>query len=260
MIKIGLLLTVRLKSTRLPLKALREIQGKSLIQHIIDRARNTSIFDNFVLCTSYNHQDLPLILVAIENQLKYFAGDEDNVIERLYKASNLFGFDYFINISGDNPLFSFKYTNKLVEYLQKDHGVDYIFTSGLPLGMNVQGIKVSTLKKVCEVNDIKDTEIWGYYLNQPDYFNVVELNVEQADALPVDRVTIDEESDLAMFSEIISSFHPDELITEPMLKKLFLENRSIFEINKDVVQKYPPSSQIDRINKIISSNFQSKSA
>ena len=74
--KIGFLITARLKSTRLPRKILKNLHGKTVIERIIDRAKEVVNISEIVLCTSVNPHDKLLIDVAEKNNISYFIGDE----------------------------------------------------------------------------------------------------------------------------------------------------------------------------------------
>jgi len=62
--KVGYLITGRLKSTRLPGKLLLEIKGKPILSHMIDRLKLAKNVDEIVICTSDNEQDMPLGRIA----------------------------------------------------------------------------------------------------------------------------------------------------------------------------------------------------
>ncbi|MBA7580932.1 hypothetical protein ES708_22830 [subsurface metagenome] len=78
--KIGFLITARLKSTRLPKKIILKLNGREVIRHMIDRLKLSNILSNIIICTSNNAQDKPLIEIAKEENIDYFLGDEDDVI------------------------------------------------------------------------------------------------------------------------------------------------------------------------------------
>ena len=63
---VGYLITARLKSTRLPFKLMKEIQGKPIISHMLDRLKLAKRVNRIVICTSKDPQDLPLLDVAAE--------------------------------------------------------------------------------------------------------------------------------------------------------------------------------------------------
>ena len=48
----------------------------------------------------------------------------------------------------------------------------------LPPGQGALGLKVSTLKKVCDIKDENDTEDWGDYFTKTGLFQIHNLEVE----------------------------------------------------------------------------------
>ena len=70
--KIGFLITARLKSSRLKLKLLKQLNGYTVIDRIIQRAKEVEECHEIILCTSKNNQDLPLVRIAQKNNIYYF--------------------------------------------------------------------------------------------------------------------------------------------------------------------------------------------
>ena len=108
--KIGFLITARLKSSRLKLKILKPLNGYSVIERVIQRAKKIEDCSDIVLCTSYVSQDLPLIRIAKDNNIFHYSGNPDDVLG-LLDAAELYQMDYFIGITADNPLFSIHHGN-----------------------------------------------------------------------------------------------------------------------------------------------------
>ena len=81
--KIGFLITARLKSSRLKFKLLKELNGASVIERVIERSKKVNNCDYVILCTSENNQDLPLVQAALDNNIFYFNGHADDVLDRL---------------------------------------------------------------------------------------------------------------------------------------------------------------------------------
>ena len=110
---IGFLITARLKSTRLKFKILKPLNGYSVIERVIQRAKQIKLCNDIVLCTSCLSQDLPLVTIAEKNNINYFKGSSDDVLQRLLDAAELFKMDYFLGITADNPLFSIYHANMI---------------------------------------------------------------------------------------------------------------------------------------------------
>jgi len=178
-LRIGFLITARLKSSRLNLKLLLPLNGYSVIERVIHRAKAVIECDDIVLCTSKLSQDLPLVRTAQGNDIYYFTGDPEDVLKRLLDASLFFGLDYFVGITADNPLFSIYHANMLVDIVRRDPSIDFVYTQGMPIGVNIYAMNVKALETVCAVKKQVDTEIWGYLIKRPEIFNVRELNVNK---------------------------------------------------------------------------------
>ena len=141
--KIGFLITARLKSTRLYLKLLLPLNGYRVIERIIQRAKSVIECDDIVLCTSNLNQDLPLVQIAKENDIYYFNGHPDDVLQRLLDASLLFNLDYFIGITADNPLFSIYHANLLIDTVKKNPSFDFVYTDKMPIGVNIYAMMMN---------------------------------------------------------------------------------------------------------------------
>ena len=75
------------------------------MQRVIDRCKATAGVDGVVLCTSDHPQDAILYDYALENRIYFYPGSQSDVLQRLEKAAIYFGFDAFLSITADNPLF-----------------------------------------------------------------------------------------------------------------------------------------------------------
>lgn len=253
--KIGFLITARLKSSRLKLKLLKELNGSTVIDRVIERAKKIKHCDHIILCTSQKKQDLPLVHAAHKNNIYYFNGDADDVLLRLHRATELFQLDQLICMTADNPLFSIKYSNQISDALKKNPLIDYIYTSGLPIGMNPYAISAKALKTICLIKEEIDTEIWGPLINRPEIFNIQEIPVSENDLIDVDRVTLDEQKDYEFLSKIFQNFPKDTLIQEKEIRELLRSNTEISKINSDIIQRSLDEKTLNRIDSFFQNNY-----
>ena len=162
---------------------------------------------------------------------------------------------YFIGIPADNPLFSIYHTNLIVDIIKREPQLDFIYTKGMPIGVNIYGIKIKALKTICEVKKEVDTEIWGYLINRPEIFNVRELEVEDYYKYPkVERITLDHYEDYLFFKKIFEKFPQDTIIDTLDVYKVLDENLDIIEINKHIKQRDLPEEVKQRIDKFFKEN------
>jgi spore coat polysaccharide biosynthesis protein SpsF len=236
MMKIGFLITARLKSSRLPFKVLMDLNGKTVIERIIDRAKMIQEISEIVVCTSTNPQDKPLVDLAKKNNVFYFNGSEEDVLQRLLDAAHFFDLDYFIGITADNPLFSIHYSNRIVDVL-KQKNPDYVKVSGLPFGTATYGLKVKVLEVICKIKTIVDTEIWGSLVDRPDVFDIETIKVDDMLNHPKYRFTLDYLEDYQLINHIYSNLNFDKVVNLYDLMDYLENHPDISKINVDCVQK-----------------------
>ena len=111
----------RYASVRLPGKALRDIRGKPMIQHVVERAQKVALLSQVVVATDDTR---------IADCVDGFGGDyvmtrDDHVsgTDRLAEAAQLLdvsAHDIVVNIQGDQPLFHSEIINQVTQPLLDD--------------------------------------------------------------------------------------------------------------------------------------------
>jgi len=252
--KIGFLITARLKSSRLRLKLLKPLNGYSVIERVIQRAKEVKECEDIVLCTSRLNQDLPLMRIANKNNIYYYNGSSEDVLQRMLDAAELFQMDYVIGITADNPLFSIYHANIISDIVRADSSIDFIYTTGMPIGVNIYGIKTKALKTVCSIKQEVDTEIWGYLINRPEIFNVKEIKAGNEYQHDNYRMTLDEMNDYRFFSKLYNLFPRDGVIELLDAYDCLYHHPEIVAVNNMVVQRDLEDEVKDRISKFYKKN------
>ncbi len=233
--KIGFLITARLKSSRLPLKVIMDLNGKTVIERLIDRVKEIQNLSEIVLCTSTNPQDRPLIELAKQNDIYYFCGDEVDVLKRLCDAGRFFELDYFIGITADNPLISIYYSNRIVDEIKRGN-YDFIEVEGLPIGSATYGMNMKALQTICEIKDLVDTEIWGPLIRRPEIFSIKTIRAKGKINRPNLRFTLDYVEDYELMRTIYNQV-PFKMVLNLIDVIDYLEdNQTIAGINENCVQ------------------------
>jgi len=253
--KIGFLITARLKSKRLPLKILKDLNGKTVIERIIDRAKQVKGISEVVLCTSTNSQDTPLIEIAEGGSIQSFRGDEEDVLKRLLDAARLFNLDYFIGITADNPLMTIEYSNRIVDEIRKNES-DFIKIKGLPIGAATYGANIKALETVCRIKTIVDTEIWGYLIDRPELFDVKTIQVKGMLNKPELRFTLDYHEDYKMLNDIYANVPFKNTLNLQDAINYLDRNPDIAKINKDCIQLCLDKSVKNEIDRVYYKEFE----
>ena len=253
--KIGFFITARLKSSRLKQKILLDLNGKTVLERVIERCKATIGVDGVVLCTSTNHQDSILYNYALKNKIQFYAGSEDDVLQRLLDAAKYYHYDAFVSITADNPLFSI-YTSQLLIDRFKSEPFDFGFTKGLPIGMATSMIETKALDVAVYMKKQTDTEIWGPFVNRPDFFNIFTLVVKNSPLDESKRLTLDYTEDYQLISSIYKYFHNTDIIQIHSLFQLLNDHPSLLSINQERKQKWPSEETINTIKENFNKHLQ----
>lgn len=236
--KTAILITARLKSTRLPLKAIKLVKGRPMIAHLIDRLRLSKSAEDIIICTSPNPQDDPLVEIAGQEHIKWFRGDPDDVLLRLTKAAEQNGVDIVVSCTADNPFVDPEYIDKLVDFHIRNKN-DFSNVEGLPFGTFSYALSYPAMVKACEIKDEIDTEVWGGYFTQTGLFRCGTLSVDDKEARRPDlRLTVDTPEDFRLISEIFDQLYdPDRIFTLREIVQFCDTHPEVLEINRNVQQK-----------------------
>lgn len=235
----GIVIAVRMKSTRLPKKALLKIKGKTVIELLIDRLKTSKKADVIVLCTSIHPDDAVLAEIAVKNGIEGFRGNEDDKLDRFIGAVNKYGMDYLAAVDGDDILCDPEYIDKTFETLITT-GADMVRCDKLPLGTACNGLKVEALRRVCEMKGESDTEVWGGYFTDSGIFKVIDLIPDEPKLIRPDiRLTLDYIEDFKVFEEVFNQLYvPGSVFSLKEIVNLFNKKPELLDINKKVHEQY----------------------
>ena len=204
--RIGVIVACRMKSNRLPQKAILKTGKLSSIELCLKNSVQLKNTDAVILASSNLDEDAILEKHTYSDEVAFFKGDPDNVIKRFLDASEKFDLDIIVRITGDMQYVD----DEIFQYLLKSHfaeGADYsAFVNAAP-GMDMEIIQLNALKAVEQIfpqAEYSEYMTW-YFQNNPDYFRV--NRVELPSALSREyRLTLDYPEDLELFNRIEKHF------------------------------------------------------
>lgn len=159
----------RTNSTRLPKKVLKTIAKKRMIEHIIDRLKLCTHIDVVYICTSTTQEDYVLKSIADKNNIHFYAGSEDCIIDRMIDVAEIEKADNLIRITGDNIFTDSVYTDLMITF-HKQFSADYTRTEYLPVGVTSEVLSVSAAKKIYDTIPRDESQYLMLYAFQPDLF------------------------------------------------------------------------------------------
>ncbi|SEA99889.1 cytidylyltransferase domain-containing protein [Pedobacter hartonius] len=223
---VGIFFTARLGSTRLSQKHLIEVNGKTFIEWLVERyiAEFQREIENeeikIFITTSVKKENKKFEDIFKSDSVKVFYGSDENIPLRHLQCAEKNNIKYIISIDGDDILCSTQAARILLNKLKL--GSDMVYTTGLPLGMNVSGYTVDFLTESLENERHEKLETgWGRIFDK-DKIDIIDISgYKQGTHL---RMTLDYEEDAEFFAKVINHLKNDILyISDKILIDLILE-------------------------------------
>lgn len=141
---VGVVILARLSSSRLPGKALKMIEGRETLSHILKRLDQVVHRTEVTLATSDEPGDDPLEAFAEKEGILCYRGSLESVGERFYEAACQLNTDYACRINGDNIFLAPEILDRM---MQKAKTGEYNFLSNVhgrtfPKGMSVEIVRL----------------------------------------------------------------------------------------------------------------------
>lgn len=199
----------RMSSSRLPGKVLREVAGRSLLEHVLERVRRARELDYVVLATSSELSDDPLAAAAERAGAPVFRGDLSDVTGRVLACAREFGLDAVARVNGDSPWVDPTLLDRGVA-LMRESGVDLVTNvqeRTFPYGVAVEVVRTAALERVCsEASDPAHFEhVTRLMYDNPECFEIVNLRSDDPGLAEL-RLTVDTLDDLQRFEELCQLF------------------------------------------------------
>ena len=123
-----LIIQARMGSSRLPGKVLKNLAGKTILQHLVDRMKGSTRVDQLVVATTTNKEDDAIAAYCDEHAIACCRGSEWDVLDRYYQAALPYSPDHVIRVTSDCPMNSYRVVDFVIdEFLQS--GKDYFSNS-----------------------------------------------------------------------------------------------------------------------------------
>lgn len=205
-----ILIQARCGSSRLPGKVLLDLEGRTVLERVIERARRSKYADETIVVTTINMEDLKIVKVCADNGIRVFCGSEDDVLDRFYQVAKLLVPENIIRITADCPLMDPEMIDMVIEKHMKE-GSDYTsncIIESYPDGLDVEVFKFSALEKAWSDARLKSERehVTPFIRNNPAVFNISSLKSEID--LSEKRWTLDNPEDYEFITKVYQGIFP----------------------------------------------------
>jgi spore coat polysaccharide biosynthesis protein SpsF len=233
-----IILQARMSSTRLPKKALMEIEGKSILWHLVQRMKKSKNSNDLIIATSLDESDDLIEKFCIENNVKCFRGNLNDVLDRFYQCSKKYNADVIVRVTGDSPLNDPKLVDDFIKEL-KDGNYDYVSNGEKPWmdGFDVEVFTFKALEKTWKEAVMEsEREHVTPYIKKSNLFKIKYIKNDERFANI--QFSIDRIEDLNFVSEIYKKLFEKKLdhnFTYMDVIKIIEEELDLLNLNKNSV-------------------------
>lgn len=198
------IIQARMGSTRLPGKVIMKVGKSLLVEHVIERARESFNDQDIVLATTTDSIDDKLVdIVKHRFEIIIYRGSPLDVRSRFADIAISIGATHLVRITADDP-FKDPQDIKLSKHILQESNADYFCNfvdSNLPLGMDIESFSTGALLRSIQIdNSNLAKEHVTITLRENQDFRRVYMK-ENRGSRDL-RLTIDNSDDLAFCHEI----------------------------------------------------------
>ena len=234
------IIQVRMGSTRLPGKALKEIAGTTLLDLVYSRVSRCQSINSVILATTLLKEDDVLEHWGLTTGVQVFRGSRDDVLSRFLGAAEVAGADVVVRITADDPLKDPFLIDQLVTQLLNNPHLQYASNTmrpSFPEGMDAEVFTIESLKRAnTEAVLMSDREhvtpFLKRVLKKKDLFELTSVN----DFSNL-RWTVDYDSDLQFMRAVFNHFSPNRNFGWMEVIKLVENNDRIRTINENIAER-----------------------
>jgi len=216
----------RMGSSRLPGKVMKDLVGKPLLHHIIERLQAAKKIDKIVIATSDRPENKVVVQLSKKLDIDYFIGSEDDVLDRYVKAAKHFNAGTIVRITADEPLIDPEIVDEaIVKHMGS--GADFtttmrkiIVSDGVypevdrtfPKGVDVEVLSIKALERIAKQATLaEDREHVTLYVHRNEkVFEIAHVDAQGKLKRPEITLTVDTEEDFNRAEDIFRNLYPKD--------------------------------------------------
>ena len=234
---IAAIIQARMGSSRLPNKVLMEIDGKISLKFMVDRVAKSNFIEKIIIATTTNKRDKVIVDFCIKNNILFYCGSENDVLDRYYQASKINDIKTIVRLTSDCPLIDPDQIDQTID-LYFDKGVNYAANAvppevkKYPDGSDVEVFSFKDLTRAwIETKDIKDREhVTFYFWKRNNGFKTAMLDNKYDWGKY--RITVDYKEDIDLVRQIVRELKEQKKFgTTKEIVEILESNPELIKIN-----------------------------
>jgi len=236
--RIVVFVQTRMGSGRLPGKVLKEVLGRPILLHQIERIKRARLPNEVVVITTTQPDDDAVAKLCEEHSIPCFRGSETDLLDRHYQAAKKFEADFVAKIGSDCPLTDPAVIDEVLG-LWKKNPKEYDYVSNyhpptFPDGLDAEGSPFSILevawKEAKKPHEREHT--FPFIWDQPERFRIGNVENPRGKMFMTHRWTLDYPEDWEFISRVYTELRDKPEFDTDDILDLLARKPEIVAINE----------------------------
>lgn len=233
------IIQARMGSTRLPGKVIMDIGGKTMLARVIERVKRSELIDLVIVATTSKAQDDVIVTECDRLDVSVFRGDEQDVLDRYYRAASAYNAEAVVRITSDCPLIEPEVVDQVIRVFLKERP-DYASNTlekTYPRGLDVEIMTIKALSRAWKnaTELYQRIHVTPYIYQNPSQFRLYSLR--NSIDYSFYRWTVDTKEDLDFVRAVYLRLGNTGSFSWRDVLALLEKEPSIADINRHIQQK-----------------------
>lgn len=235
--KFLVIIQARCGSSRLPSKVMKNIEGRTSLEQMLNRVSKATKVDEVMVATTINPEDISIVNLVSGLGYRVFVGSSNDVLDRYYQAAKLLKPKYVIRLTADCPLFDWRLLDEAIEELKDDSDDLCSYTETFPDGEDLEIVRFSVLEEMWKNAHLASERehVTLYVKSHPEIYKLQNYECKLGN-LKNERWTLDEPEDLELIRAVYKHFAPRTDFSIEEIYQFLQANPEIRNLNQKFIR------------------------
>jgi spore coat polysaccharide biosynthesis protein SpsF len=237
--KIVAIIQARMGSTRLPGKVLKDLCGETVLARVVNRTRRARLIDEILVATTDRPADDAIVAECRKYSFAVSRGDQDDVLDRYFRAAQLTKAEIVVRITSDCPLIDPEITDQTIAAFleaRPDYSSNTLVRT-YPRGLDTEVMSVDALARAWQAarKPYEREHVTPYIYEHPEEFRI--LSVTGDADYSGHRWTVDTPEDLEFVRAIYACLKDNATFLWRDVLDVVHREPALMDLNRSIKQK-----------------------
>jgi len=238
-LKVVAIIQARMGSTRLPGKVLKDLEGETVLARVVTRLQRTRLIDEVLVATTDLAPDDAIVAECRKCSVAVSRGDQDDVLDRYFRAAQLAKADVVVRVTSDCPLIDPEVTDKTVAaFLEsKPDYASNVMVRSYPRGLDTEVMTARALGRAWQEarKRYEREHVTPYIFEHPAEFKLLSVTGEEDHSSH--RWTVDTPEDLEFVQAVYARLKDNAIFGWCDVLDVLKREPALMELNRCIEQK-----------------------